>query len=166
MSGRPRAPARRSIPTRPWWIPPTSCSSGSSPAAEARGQDPAHGLEDLVHGDPLHAHVVRAARLTVVERVDAGAARDAGPDRVAPRSLRREQERGLGAEERDDVDARQRREVRGAAVVRDKDLRKPEDNEKLPQRRSPREAHAARGADPARDLRYPRGLPRRAGETC
>ena len=68
-----------------------------------------------VHGQPLHAEVVAAAGLPVVEGVDAWAARQPCPQGMGAQRRGREQPRRLRAEQHDHVDAGQAGEVRWAA---------------------------------------------------
>ena len=47
----------------------------------------ANGSEDLLHRDHLHADIVAAGGLAVVERVDAWTARNAGPQSMVARRI-------------------------------------------------------------------------------
>ena len=101
-------------------------------------------FEYLVDRNALHALVVGAGRQPVVERIDAGAARETGPDRVITRRERGKQLRRFGTEQGDDVNRGQGGEVCRSAVVGDEHFGQPVHDEELSDGGCPGQRHGLR----------------------
>ena len=109
----------------------------------ARLIESANLVEDTVDVNPLHAQVFPAMGSAVIERAEAGTARDSFPEHVVAGRAGSEEFRVLGAEQSDDVNGSKRGKVRRTTVVGDQYFRQAINHQQLLQRRLTTEVETA-----------------------
>jgi hypothetical protein len=97
-------------------------------------------------GDPnrLHAKIIAAGGLAIIERIDAGTARDSGVENPRAWRARAKKLGALRTKQSHDSNRRERGKMSRAAVVGYEHARERIEHEQLPQRRLPRQREAAR----------------------